>query len=142
MKAKFVNKEGGIIIFDGNPENDLYVDSGETYELALKGAFGIVEPFIEPVLSQDEIIANLELEIRAMVELYLADLVRSQGYLSRDGYAKYVGYDNELRAKSEKLGAYESGIWIYCGVELEKLKSGARDLITPIDFIKELPDFI
>lgn len=80
-------------------------------------------------------------QIESAVESKLSALVADLGYTMRNGYAKYVGYVNDLQAESEAVGVYESQVWSYCKIELEKVNNGSRALPTVPDFLAELPVF-
>lgn len=110
----------------------------ETAELFAIVVAGSVAPYVAPVKTVEQLIA----EINLAVQTHLATLVKSYKFTSEINYAKYVGYPNDFRVIAEALGAYEAQVWTYCEVEIAKLENGTRSMPAVTNFLTELPAWV
>lgn len=97
---------------------------------------GQLQPQPEPVLSNEEKILNIE----EALNNHINSVARERDYDNAMSIATYVNSTNtDWKAEADAFVAWRDDVWSYAIEQLDLFKSGSRDLVTPDEFINDLP---
>jgi len=74
------------------------------------------------------------------IQKHLDGEAQARGYDNITTACSYAGAENPFQAESIALLTWRSEVWTYCYAELEKVKTGVRNIPTLVDLLSELPE--
>lgn len=132
---RIVNEANGLML-DGPDGVALYLDAGELYDEAMRGAFGPVAPFVPPPPDPAQMIAGYD----AAVQRHVDAVAQARQY--RDG-VHCASYTTSTRAvwQAEALAfvAWRDAVWTQVNDLLEAVLAGKLPVPTVDEVIDRLP---
>jgi len=115
---------------------NLYLNLDKNKRLSVKDGKLVV---VSKKKSKKEKNNEFTLVMDGVTTKYIDDLIRGKHNFQSLG--DYVGYPNKFRKLAESLGKWKAEVWFYTEKQIELLNKGERDIVTPEEYLEELPKF-
>lgn len=119
-------------------ENDPVSYSAELYKQAVKGEFGGITPYEEPVKTEEELILAIQ---NAVVE-YLNAPAKAKLYDSIQSAALRAGFPGPFHDEGVAFASWMDACWVKCYELLAEVKAGTRPVMSPEGVVSELPTLV
>lgn len=90
-------------------------------------------PYTEPTLD------DISKQFEDGIQLYLDRAAQAKGYDNITTACSYAGAENPFQAEAQSFITWRGNVWAYCYQQLDKVKSGEREIPTIEQIISELP---
>lgn len=143
MINMLVNFEGiGEVPFTASSD-DTEAHGVELYTKAIAGDFGEIAPYVPPVVSQEELLAQIQREKTLLVHQHMDSVAQQYGY---DNITTAVTYADEpavpkFQDEGIAFRAWRSLVWDVGYQIIAEVLQGTREVPTDEEIIAELPEF-
>lgn len=115
--------------------NDVESHGIAVFNAAMAGDFGPISPYIEPIKTSEQVIADLE----SAVQSHLNIQAKTRGYDDIKSAALRAGYPGPFHAEGVAYATWMDSCWSHCYQVLAAVQSGSRAIPTAGELIAELP---